>query len=452
MQKFTLIPLYMRYNKLIVILFLFIITSLFSQKKRDSIISNLNNYRWRIEASLGDSRGIKPFKEGYFSANSQKFLGLIHMNAIDFGASYTYSSVVEFKATLGFDKFSSKDPKSLPYEATQFRSTLQAVFNMNTIFKYQNDYSRFKLLFHAGLSLSILENVDTNYDNRPSSKDLNGGIVFGISPMFRITKKAFLFLDFSAYNNYRQHRTWDGNYSDNNNSLFGQMVNSSIGIAFSLGKKINLDKLDDQNLKASDTLLENRVADIETMMNDVDKDGVADYLDNENNSIAGVAVDSRGIMIDINKNGVPDELERYFEQKYSNSSNQNQSNSITAVENNATDLIKKSINDGYVSAFFETNSTKPSNSSVDGINYVLTFLKNNPTATLDIIGHSDEIGNSTFNDTLALERAKSVKTIFVKSGIESSRLSIVSQGEDTTPDATSTFARSLVRKVTFKIK
>ena len=44
-------------------------------------------------------------------------------------------------------------------------------------------------------------------------------------------------------------------------------------------------------------------------MNDADKDGVPDYLDVENNSIAGVAVDTKGRMVDKNTNGVPDELE-----------------------------------------------------------------------------------------------------------------------------------------------
>lgn len=44
-------------------------------------------------------------------------------------------------------------------------------------------------------------------------------------------------------------------------------------------------------------------------MNDTDKDGVPDYLDVENNSIAGVTVDTKGRMVDKNNNGVPDELE-----------------------------------------------------------------------------------------------------------------------------------------------
>ena len=57
----------------------------------------------------------------------------------------------------------------------------------------------------------------------------------------------------------------------------------------------------------------NRINDLETLMNDTDKDGVPDYLDVENNSITGVAVDTKGRMIDVNKNGVPDELEKLIQ-------------------------------------------------------------------------------------------------------------------------------------------
>lgn len=437
-------------QNILLILFNFITIITFSQTEKDTTISKLHNYRWRIEASVGDSRGIRPFKEGYFSSNSQKVFGLLYLNSIDFGASYTYTKLIDFRAKFGFDKFSSKDPKSLPYEAAQYRMTLEAVMNMNSLFNYQTDYSRFKLLFHAGISFSTLQNVDTNFDNRPTSKDLNGGIVFGFSPMYRITKRTFLFLDFSSYNNYRQHRTWDGNYSDNNNNLFGQMVNGSIGVTFSLGKKLNWNKADYQNLKQSDSVIEKRVGDLETMMNDTDKDGVPDYLDSENNSIAGVAVDSKGVMVDINKNRVPDELEKYFEEKYFNTATSD--SQTTVIDSKSTDFIKKSINDGYVSAFFESNSSKPTNLSVDGINYILMYLKNNPLATIDIIGHSDEIGNSSSNEKLAIARANTVKNILLKAGIESSRLNILSNGEDASVDSNSTFARSLVRRVTFKIK
>ena len=81
-------------------------------------------------------------------------------------------------------------------------------------------------------------------------------------------------------------------------------------------------------------------------MNDIDKDGVPDYLDQENNSVAGVAVDSRGKMVDLNRNGVPDELERYVE---------NTTKEITEKSN--VDTVMRLINEGYVTAYFDFNKS-----------------------------------------------------------------------------------------------
>ena len=82
----------------------------------------------------------------------------------------------------------------------------------------------------------------------------------------------------------------------------------------------------------------------------------------------------------------------------------------------------------------------------------MTYLRNNPTASVDIIGHADEVGRSEYNDRLANARATNVKNILLKANIDSSRLNVISAGEDSSVDKTSEGARKLVRKVTFKIK
>ena len=94
----------------------------------------------------------------------------------------------------------------------------------------------------------------------------------------------------------------------------------------------------------------------------------------------------------------------------------------------------------------------PTDISSPGIDFIRTYLKNNPKSSIEILGHADEIGTSESNVTLAKGRAEAVKAILVKAGIEESRLQVVSKGEDTSVQADSEGARKLVRKVTFKIK
>jgi OOP family OmpA-OmpF porin len=79
-------------------------------------------------------------------------------------------------------------------------------------------------------------------------------------------------------------------------------------------------------------------------------------------------------------------------------------------------------------------------------------LRNNPSASVDIIGHADELGRSAYNDKLSNARATNVKNTLVKANVDAARLNVIAAGEDTSVDKDSDAARKLVRKVTFRVK
>lgn len=227
-------------NNYVSFLFLFIAsTAMFSQTAIDSTVSNLNNYRWQIEAAIGDSKGLTPYNVGYYSSDSNSKFGSVVMNSVDLGLIYNFSKLLDFKINIGFDRFTNKDSKSLPFETAQFRTMIQGVINVNNWVKFQHETSRFKLLLHGGMSLSTLQNVESNTNKIAATKDFNCGIVYGITPMYRIGKKTHLFLDLSSITNFRQHRAWDGNYAPSNENLTGKMSNVSIGINISFGKQVH---------------------------------------------------------------------------------------------------------------------------------------------------------------------------------------------------------------------
>ena len=85
--------------------------------------------------------------------------------------------------------------------------------------------------------------------------------------------------------------------------------------------------------------------------------------------MAGVAVDSKGRTIDRNSNGIADELETYFDNKYGTTSGSTASGAS----------IEALINDGYVNVYFDFNSTKPTAESVSGINFLVKYLNANPS-------------------------------------------------------------------------
>ena len=405
--------------------------------------------RWTIEATVGQSKGIRPYSKGYYSSDAGTFLGKPQANGFSVGARYMINPNFGFKGALHYESIKNiKGNESLPFEMQQIGLSLQGVVNASRLFKIQDNIKRFGLLFHGGIKIDQMTSKTENiieHDHNYGITEYNGGLIVGVTPQYRIGKKISLMLDVSIQTNYRQHFNWDGTYSDRDNNLSGQIVSTNLGLTYSFGKNdIHGDwavsDADMSKLREEMDVIEKRIGDVETLMNDTDKDGVPDYIDQENNSVAGVAVDSRGKMIDQNRNGVPDELERYI----------NNSTKESSEKSNA-DAVKRLINEGYVSTYFDTAKTQPTNVSTEGIDFIRTYLKNNPKASVSIYGHADEIGTNERNNKLSQARAESVKNILVKAGVDASRLNVVSVGEDTSVDKDSEGARRLVRRVTFKV-
>lgn len=413
---------------------------------KDSVETGSEYNQWTVEVTVGQAKGVKPYSKGYYSSDAGTFLGKPQANSYSVGARYMFSPKFGVKGAFSYESLKNiKNNGSIPFEMQQIGFSVQGVINANRLLNVEEYLKRFGLLVHGGVKIDRMTSKTANvveHDHNYNQTEYNGGLIMGISPQYRFTKRMSILLDITIQNNYRQHFNWDGSYSDNSNNLNGQLISTSLGLTYSFGKndmhgdwqEIKDKRLDEINA------LDKRVGDVETLMNDTDKDGVPDYLDQENNSVAGVAVDTRGKMVDINRNGVPDELERYID---------NSTKQLTEKSN--SDMIKRLINEGYVSTYFDTAKTQPTNVSTEGIDFIRTYLKNNPTSKVAIYGHADEIGTNEHNNVLSQSRAEAVKAILVKAGIDGSRLDVVPVGEDNSVEKESEGARKLVRRVTFKV-
>jgi OOP family OmpA-OmpF porin len=433
----------MKKNLLIISLSIFAYATSFAQDSTE--VSKVDEYnKWSIELNAGQSKGIKPYSTGYFASNPDKVLGSFTINHYELGVRYMFSPTFGLKLDGAYDNLKNLSDESLDFEMQQIRIGLQGVINAARLFDIQESLGRFGMLFHGGVQVAQMSPQMGINEGR---NEWNGGIMVGFTPEVRITKNLALTADFTLISNVRQHFNWDGSYSDSNNNLAGSMYTTSLGLSYSFGShKVHGDwaTITSKQQEEIDAL-EKRVGQIENDMSDSDQDGVPDYLDAEPNSIAGVAVDTKGRMVDINQNGVPDELERYLNNTYVTNESYN-------ADGKTSEMMKKFINDGYVATYFDFNKRQPTNVSTEGIDFIRTYLLNNPTATVDIIGYADEIGNTPYNNKLANDRATNVKNILVKAGIASERLNVISQGEDKSVDKDSAGARKLVRRVTFKVK
>ncbi len=399
--------------------------------------------RWSLDFSVGQSKGVNPYTAGYFSSNPKQYFGSGAFGHFGLAGRYMFSPKMGIKLGADYDILRN----NLASGSKEFRMDIwsfkiEGVINVARLLDVQDSFGRLGLLFHGGLQSSA--QTPKFNSGIPAQNfnvtEYNGGITVGVTPQYRITDRIALFGDVSILNNYRQHLAWDGFYSTDYNNLAGKMITYSGGLSIALGKgEMHADWAKIPNVKTErEEALQKRVIEVEALMNDTDRDGVPDYLDQENNSTAGVAVDTRGKMVDLNRNGVSDEMEKYLNNNF-------------ARVNASNDMMTKYINDGYAAAYFDFNDVLPTNVSTNGINFIWTYLKNNPSKTINIIGYADEIGKSDSNDSLSMKRAENVKAILVKAGVNPERLFIKPKGEDASVDQESEGARKLVRKVIFSV-
>ncbi|MEN2402797.1 OmpA family protein [Flavobacterium sp. MC2016-06] len=389
-------------------------------------VENGTYNKWSIELNGGVNKPIRAFSPGY----SAQTLNLFHG---DLGARYMFNTKFGLKLDFGYDKFQERDA-SPKFETTYLRTDLQGVVNLGRVLNFENFTNSVGLLAHGGFGVSKFKSKDGS-----DSDDYMVNAMLGLTAQIRLTNSLALTGDLTGIAHGLQDQSFDGTSPVRVGAFDGILLNASIGLTVYLGKnEKHADWAQEIDTKYND--LEQRVTTIETGLIDTDKDGVADLYDLEPNSITGVAVNTKGQTVDANKNGVPDELESYLERTYGQKETPP-----------ANSTVEDLINGGYVNTYFESNSAKPTNTSLAGVDFLVKYLKNNPSKKADVIGYADEVGNTDYNQALSQKRAESVKNILISAGIDASRLNVVANGEDTSVNKKSKEARQIVRRVTFKV-
>lgn len=87
-------------------------------------------------------------------------------------------------------------------------------------------------------------------------------------------------------------------------------------------------------------------------------------------------------------------------------------------------------NDALRTVYFNYDSADLLRSAVDTLDEAVSYLKRNPGMYVLVEGHCDERGTSEYNRALGDRRAQSIRGYFAQQGIDPSRVSTVSYGED----------------------
>jgi len=432
---------YIKASKISIVFFLFVVsaTSLWAQESKTEEETEVN--KWSFEINFGSNRAVRPFGSGY-NSSEKDFLSTPSLNHFDFGFRYMLNSKFGVKADFGFDNISNKEGNgSLPFKSMQSRFGIQGVFDLGKVFEFNTFSNTIGLLGHAGFQFSQFKSK-TGINNQEAVTDTDGGYLIGITPQCKLSERTVLTLDFTALSNVRQRLNWDGTESAKENNFAGLLYSTSLGLTFYLGKnEKHSDWFIPKIVVPIDPEITNRLDQIETLMNDTDKDGVVDYLDVQNNTPSGVVVDSKGRYIDTNRNGTPDEFEpntiedikvRNFE---------------IASEQSETNAFKSMLDSGLVNVFYDVNEVEPNRGSANSVYGIISLLKKNPTVNVKLLGYSDKSGNEKLNKILSEQRVKNLYNLLLLSGISESRLKIIGEGEDSSIPSNSKTAYQLARRV-----
>ena len=232
-------------------------------------------------------------------------------------------------------------------------------------------------------------------------------IPVGVGIKFKVSDRVSFNLAYTM--NFVDSDNFDGTYKSTSKDKFSY---SSAGLEFSLGSKakpnldwvnplaLMYDELKDPALRQEIEALKNRVANVEKSVEDLkrdsDGDGVADMFDKEPNSAAGAVVDGSGRTIRMGE-----------------------TTTTTVTGSNAT---------GYETIGFEFNSSVLKTEAYPTLDKLSSSLRENG-GRVTVAGHASSEGTAAYNMKLSKDRANSVKTYLVNSGVNASQVTAKGFGE-----------------------
>ena len=135
-------------------------------------------------------------------------------------------------------------------------------------------------------------------------------------------------------------------------------------------------------------------------------------------------MDINGVELDDDKDGVPNSNDLESNTLVGTMVNQFGMNVSGTVYTNGGGMIY------FPSIYFNSGSAIVGSLNENRIATIALMLKNNADISLNVIGHTDNVGDTKFNKELGLKRAKAVINYLVsKYSIDSKRLVAITKGE-----------------------
>lgn len=388
--------------------------------------------RWSIDVNGGiNVPSTSSFSSGYFT----KLPGLWSGNA---GVRYMFNNKFGIRLGVGYDQFKPADA-SQSFDSKILSANLSGVINFGRLFVFDDWTERVGLLGQFGVGYGQF--TESKFTGKDELVVLN----FGLTPQIKINDRLTFLLGANFHTYLHQQYTFNGERleKDLNSKLWRHSNFQGFNFTATAGIQINLGSK--ERVHADWFFLDEKVVKKE------EEEAKEKAKNAKDNIIA-----RGGSNIAENKK-IGDDPDKNLAGNVNGEDGDNgdeTGNNTNIVNNNSraeTDAAKQLIEQGYVTAYFGFNSTKPNEGSMWAVGFVANYLRQNPDAKVNIVGYTDEVGNIEYNQALSKKRADAVKQLLVDMGVETSRLSSHGKGIDKISPAKSANARQLVRRVVFEL-
>lgn len=292
-------------------------------------------------------------------------------------------------------------------------------------------------------------NVESEFAPHASA---GGGITFRISPELNVGVEYMALIPFGKRADLLDgYNATTGQFRDVQNT-------GSISLNFNLGSSAK--KNEPAYWTNAFTPLRKDLDKVNSRVDDATKDsdgdGVVDAVDQEADTPAGVPVDTRGRVLDSDKDGVPDyqDLEPFFPPRAGEKVNGNgvviNRNDAPITEDRVQEMIDASLarmqagNEKATTSvmtdrgelflpmiYFPLGQSTVKYSDYGTLSSVARVLQGSPGMRMVIRGYTDRVGNAANNQVLSYRRAKAVVDHLVdQHGIDRSRLVLQFRGEE----------------------
>lgn len=386
------------------------------------------------------------------------------------GVRYMFNTNFGVRGTLGYHEFT--EASGTPIKSNYYRTSLEGIANIGSLLGFEKWTQRFNLLGYAGGGLSSLSTI------QPVDRGPDGiwHYVAGITPQFKLSNKVSLFADVSTIFHQYQDASFDGSQIANPDEISNSLLNFGLGVNVAIGKKEKHADFYRDAVQKEPKIKEPKKKKERTKKEKVSKkDNSTDKLSRREQrrlererrrAMKETSLDPEE-EIEVLKTRLAKAENEIEELKTKEAANPNKELIMTELDERYVKreelengkyadrisggnvgFIRALLDRGYINVFFDTGKSEVQQGSMNEINYLKQFLKDNPYFRANIIGYADETGSTSGNERLSSKRAKAVFDILVDAGINPSRMTYAGAGVDATVSGK---ARQFARRVTFQI-